>query len=140
MHEAAIIALFKHLIRGGKTGGEVPVVGHHRCRVVVHIKAQIPFRPNAWRIGRQGRFGFQDKGEQLVVDRNQRQGLLSDVPIGGRDRSDRITHATHRIVKDIAPLPCDLLDGIVVLTSTGHRTRPPDHLGILVGNHGPHAG
>ena len=140
VHETGLVALFENPIRFGKSRFHVADARSHRLELIAGIRAHVAFRPDAGRVIRQRFLGFEHERQFLVYDFDQVQRRLGDITVGGRNRRDRIAHATHRIVEDIAPVNGRVLDRVVVLPPSRNTSRAPDDGAGLVGDHVEHAG
>ena len=76
--------------------------------------------------------GIEHERQRLVVDRDQLQRFLGDMPVDRRDRGDRLANEPDRVVERVAAMLGDLLHVLVVLLAAGDRSGAPDDLAVLV--------
>ena len=103
-----------------------------RQHFIAVIDRDVSFRPDLRGVRLERGFGFEHERQDLVVDRNQPQGLFRDVTVLGRHRRHRFSDETHRVIERVAAVLGDLLHLVVVLLATGDAAGTPDDLRRLV--------
>jgi hypothetical protein len=103
-----------------------------RLRLVAVVQRKIALGPNLYGARLERFFVVEDKRQDLVLHRNQREGFLGHVTIHGGNSGHRLADKSHRVIERKTVLCGDLLGLVAVLLSAGDRTRTPDDVSVLV--------
>ena len=134
------VAILEDVVSGAESSLDVAALHAGRQRLVANVQTEVALRPDLNGAGLQRLLGIEDELEDFVIDRDQMQGFLGKVTIGGGDRRDRLPDVPHRIVEGVAALLRDLFHLVVVLHAAGNRARAPDDHAVLVREHRLDAG
>ena len=115
VNERGRVPVFKNKIRCPETFLNIAAPRAHRLRLILGIERKIALGPDLHGIGLQRLFGFKDETENFIINLDQTEGFIRDVPVHRSDRCYRIANEPHRIVEHVTPVLGNLLDIVIVL-------------------------
>ncbi len=140
VYERRGVPVLEDLVGFPQSRLDVAFAKDHGPGLVLKVEREVALGPDLRRIGLQRLLRVEHEGQLLVVDLDELERLLGDVPVDRRYRGDRLAHKAHRVVEHVPEMRGDILRGVVVLPSSGDGAGSVDELMRLVGDDRPDAG